>query len=81
MTGQDWLEHEIIWLTGLSPDQPISACVPQLIVKQLLEILQVEIEAGRIKPMPQVSRSRNQRVPVSKVPDNSELLGNDREPR
>ena len=81
MDNNEFLECEVRWLMTLSPDTPISACIPQEIVKVLMELLKLEIEAGRIKPMPQVSRSRNQRVPVSKVPDNSELLGNDREPR
>ena len=77
MTKSQWIETEVRWLMSLEPDARISAAVPQEIVKVFMEMLNYEIESGRVKPISQQSRSKNPRVDDL---DNTELLGPEVEP-
>lgn len=72
MDKQEFLEAEVRWLLALKDDEPITACLPKVIVRDLLERLRVDIEAGRL-PAPLVTRSRAPRhVPVSIIESEDE---------
>ena len=70
--NNEWLEAEIEWLLSLPEDTAVSAVVPQLIVKQLMQFLKMDIESGRVSPL--ATRSRNHRVEPPTI-DNAELIG------